>query len=369
MSGLIDKYETLLTVSQAIALNRDMPSLLNALAEHLHTVVHFEFFDILLYDPLQEQMTFLFSGISGKRDDRFVLEDGPGGWVWTNQKPYVCSIKELLSRFPKAGGLIWGRKDMQSICVVPLTSAQRRLGTLEFLSPRPSAYDEEDTSFIQQVASQVAVAVDNALNYETATISREKLRSERDHLSILLRVTNAVSSKRDVEELVKNVSQAISEVFRVEHICFLIHVPELNRFRAYTLTDPDLIDSTETSPIEQSPWTKAFNERQRYLVPKGEIEYLASSDKGVAAMIEQNNEFFCYSPLVVHRRCVGVLAIAHKEKDMFSAENLEILDGISDQLAIGIENALGYQEITQLKDRLASEKLYLEAVINFVRLF
>jgi formate hydrogenlyase transcriptional activator len=234
-----------------------------------------------------------------------------------------------------------------------------------FLSLCPNAYSEEDAHFIQQVTSQVAVAFDNALNCEAVRISEEKLRLERDHLSSLLKVANAVGSKREIEELLKNISKAISEIFRTEHICFLIHRPKLNRFQTYTFAGPNLIGPDESSPLDQSPWVKAFSERQRYLVQTAEAEKTEYPKQGAAAVTENDSEFFCYSPLIAHSRCVGVLVIAHKnEEGAFGAEDIEILNGISDQLAIGIENALGYQEICQLKDRLTSEKLYLEDEIR-----
>ena len=48
---------------------------------------------------------------------------------------------------------------VKSFCVVPLTTAQRRLGALGFGSLQEAAYEDADLEFLQQVAKQVAVAV------------------------------------------------------------------------------------------------------------------------------------------------------------------------------------------------------------------
>ena len=72
---------------------------------------------------------------------------------------------------------------VQSYCWLPLTTARRRLGTLVFASKQPSAYDAADVGFLQLVANQVAVAVENALAFqEIEALRRTKLAKEKAYL-------------------------------------------------------------------------------------------------------------------------------------------------------------------------------------------
>src|SRR5437867_12548953 len=48
----------------------------------------------------------------------------------------------------------------------------------------------------------------------------------------------------------------------------------------------------------------------------------------------------------------------------FVPEDVDFLSRASGQIAIPIENALAYHEISELKDKLAQEKLYLEEEIR-----
>src|SRR5207244_9269000 len=67
-----------------------------------------------------------------------------------------------------------------SLCVVPVTTALRKLGALAFGSKTAAAYSEIDVIFLQEVARQVAVAVDNALNFEQAqSVQRQDRKSTR----------------------------------------------------------------------------------------------------------------------------------------------------------------------------------------------
>jgi len=56
--------------------------------------------------------------------------------------------------------------------------------------------------------------------------------------------------------------------------------------------------------------------------------------------------------------------IVRKTEGTFTAEDVDFLSQAAGQIAIAIENALAYREISELKDKLAQEKLYLEEEIR-----
>jgi formate hydrogenlyase transcriptional activator len=63
-------------------------------------------------------------------------------------------------------------------------------------------------------------------------------------------------------------------------------------------------------------------------------------------------------------RALGILSILRTTETPFSPGDVDFLSRASGQIAIAIENALAYHEISQLKDKLAQEKLYLEEEIR-----
>jgi formate hydrogenlyase transcriptional activator len=72
----------------------------------------------------------------------------------------------------------------------------------------------------------------------------------------------------------------------------------------------------------------------------------------------------CLIPLANRGRAIGILSIARTTEAPFTPEDVEFLTQGAGQIAIAIENALAYQEISELKDKLAQEKLYLEEEIR-----
>ena len=67
---------------------------------------------------------------------------------------------------------------------------------------------------MQQVAKQVAVAVDNVLHDESARSAQEQLTHERDRMRLLLEVNNAVVSHLALEDLFPAVSACLRKVIQ-----------------------------------------------------------------------------------------------------------------------------------------------------------
>jgi formate hydrogenlyase transcriptional activator len=66
----------------------------------------------------------------------------------------------------------------------------------------------------------------------------------------------------------------------------------------------------------------------------------------------------------VRGRKIGTLGVATLREAHISENEVELLCQVANQVAIAVENALVFREIETLKNKLASEKLYLEDEIR-----
>ncbi len=71
----------------------------------------------------------------------------------------------------------------QSGCFIPVIAGQRKLAVLRMSDRRPDFFSPSDVDFLTQVANQVAIALDNALQYQQLRRSREKLAEQNLHLA------------------------------------------------------------------------------------------------------------------------------------------------------------------------------------------
>ena len=71
---------------------------------------------------------------------------------------------------------------MRSLCVVPLVLRGKSIGTLSVVSRKQHQYSEGDAQFLQEVAAQVALAIENMKAYEEIATLKARLEKENIYL-------------------------------------------------------------------------------------------------------------------------------------------------------------------------------------------
>jgi formate hydrogenlyase transcriptional activator len=79
---------------------------------------------------------------------------------------------------------------------------------------------------------------------------------------------------------------------------------------------------------------------------------------------DEGLESSCWLPLISHDRGLGVLGLSRLRATPFSQDDVHFLMQVASQVAIAVENALAYGQVSELTDKLAQEKLYLEDEIR-----
>ena len=365
---LAQQYRTLLEVSESIAAHRDLQELFHEFAQSLHHVVNFEHMRLLLHDPERNVMRLhvLETPQTGELPAccDLPVEESPGGWVWKTQQPLVISEVEKEIRFPRVTKVML-ELGVKSFCAIPLTTAQRKLGALGFGSLQAAAYDDADLEFLQQVAKQVAVAVDNALNYQSIQCYQQALSRERDHLRLLLEVNNAVVSHLELKALFAAITPSLRKVIQHDYTSLALYEAHSHRLRLHALDFPEgkgLIHEGIQAPVDDSPGGLAFTARQPVLVNAGDLKRFHS--EFVKQLMAEGVRSVCCLPLITPSRILGTLNLASLRDGNFTQNDAELLSQVASQIAIALENALAYREIEELKNKLAKEKLYLEEEIR-----
>jgi formate hydrogenlyase transcriptional activator len=177
----MDFYATLINIVRAVSEPRDIDSLVRELSVHLHSVVEFDYFDILLYDPETDHYTLFFPEKTPQIDRLPRFNQGPGHLVWTTQKPFICTGEELASRYPVYAASR-AEEHLRMYCALPLTTSRQRYGVLHFASASAAAYGPDKMDFLQSVASLVAIAVDNVRAYQKVSALSDRLANEKLYL-------------------------------------------------------------------------------------------------------------------------------------------------------------------------------------------
>jgi formate hydrogenlyase transcriptional activator len=185
-----------------------------------------------------------------------------------------------------------------------------------------------------------------------------ELRNQNERLELLLNLTARITSSLDLREVLRAIAANIREVIHADGVVVSLPDAASGKFRAFAVDFPQgkgvIKEELLVSP---SPSVKKVMETLKPAVVdmRGPGE---GASHGVAAA--EGIRAFCSIPLANRGRALGILSILRRTDTPFLPEDVDFLSRASGQVAIAIENALAYRKISELKDKLSQEKLYLE---------
>jgi formate hydrogenlyase transcriptional activator len=184
-----------------------------------------------------------------------------------------------------------------------------------------------------------------------------RLQEQNNRLQLLLKLTNSITSNLALKEVLHTVASNVREVMHCDAANIALPAAEPGTFRLHALDFPGskgfFKEDQIVTPTDDSPPKRAL----ATLKPvSGRVTSTRAAAEGLKTV--------CFIPLVNHGRALGYMSLARVTEDMFTQDEVEFLCQAAGQVAIAIENALAFEEISQLKDKLAQEKLYLEEEIR-----
>ncbi len=199
--------EALLNITRAVGHHLQRGVLFGALADCLKKAVANDYFGIALPgDEDQLQGYFLNKRealAEGTPPLIFARRGTAAGWVLEHRRWYVAGTREeVRERFSPTWDVM-EREQMQSLCVLPLVAGDRVPGILFFMSATPGAYAGLQHAFLDQVASAVAVALDDCL-------VQEEMRRLGDELSAR-RIADLEQKNTDISHRLSEATVALHE--------------------------------------------------------------------------------------------------------------------------------------------------------------
>jgi len=190
-----------------------------------------------------------------------------------------------------------------------------------------------------------------------------ELRNQNERLELLLNLTAQITSSLDLREVLRAVAANIREVIHADAVVVSLPDAPSGKFRAFAVDFPQgkgMIK--EELLVSPSPRVKKAMETLKPAII--DIRELGESAERYSVAAAEGIRALCTIPLANRGRALGILSILRRTDTPFLPEDVDFLSRASGQIAIAIENALAYREISELKDKLAQEKLYLEEEIR-----
>src|ERR1700739_4987680 len=207
-------------------------------------------------------------------------------------------------------------------------------------------------------------AASGADRYDAIISISEELRRQNDRLQLLLNLTNRITSSLDLREVLRAIAANTRQVIHADLVTVSLLDGASGKIRVFAVDFPHgkgLIK--EDLLVAPSAATKkAMDTLKPVVLDSRDYDKCVSGATEIAAA--EGLKAKCIIPLVNRDRVLGILCPSRTTETPFVPEDVDFLSRASGQIAIAIENALAYQEISELKDKLAQEKLYLEEEIR-----
>jgi len=203
-----------------------------------------------------------------------------------------------------------------------------------------------------------------ATDIEDGKAAEHTLSVQNNRLQLLLKLTSQITSNLELREVLRATSAYIREAVHAHAagVAFFDEASDKSRIYAVDFPDAKGFVKEEIVVTPGRAFKRAWQSSKPVVVPTNDREELGP--EVYELVVAEGLNAHCLIPLVSRSRPVGVLILARKGESSFTTEAIDFLREASGQIAIAIENCLAYGEVSELKEKLAQEKLYLEQEIR-----
>jgi len=180
-----------------------------------------------------------------------------------------------------------------------------------------------------------------------------ELQRQNERFELLLNLTTKITSSLDLREVLRAIAANIREVMHADAVTVVLPDIASEKFRVFAMDFPHGkgVVKEELLVTPSAAVKKALDTLKPVVMDTRERDELGSEASDIAAA--EDIKAFCNIPLANRGRALGILSILRTTETPFSPEDVDFLGRASGPIAIAIENALAYREISELKDKLA----------------
>ncbi|HSB68061.1 MAG TPA: GAF domain-containing protein [Candidatus Methylomirabilis sp.] len=323
-------------IGQAIASRLELSEVLEAVVAGAMRLLGSEMTQIRLWD--EEQQTLRYGSAQGSgaeriRNQRFEMGKGVNAAVALTRQPMI------LNEYQASPYALPGFEDVVATITTPVMFGDRLLGVLHSHSTQPGKrFAPADLRLLQMLATQAAIAIENARLFAAAHDRRRQLEAVRA-------VTEEITQELDVSTLLRLITRRAVELLRAGS-------------GTVWLWDPADQALTPGAWHGRGEWMRgrrlklgegvagAAAERRAGLL----VNDYAASPHAVPLVVEQGNiTTMLAEPLVYRDRLLGVIALDNQGTErIFTEKDRQTLALFANQAAIAIENARLFHESQRL---------------------
>lgn len=329
-------------IDQAILAAQSPEAIGQAVLEYIRTLVFCEQARMTLFDFEQQKAVLLAINQNGNTQtgaqETFPLDNFGDIETLRQGQPLVDDLSAgPLSPLDKrllAEGL-------HSRIHAPLVSREKLIGCLTLAATQPGVFSVEHAAIAHEVATQLAVALENARLYTEA-------QAWAKQLTALNKANRAMASTLNLDIVLEQVMREVKTLLNAEGASVLLHDADSDELIFSTVVAPDAEALTGMRlPLSEGIAGWVMQERKPVLI--GNVQDDPRFYDRIDDVSGLTTQSLLAVPLISKAGVIGVVEVINKAGQSFNQQDLDLLEALTGSAAIAIENARLYQD---LQDRM-----------------
>jgi adenylate cyclase len=337
--GAAKLSQTLLDVSNKLAVSEGLDSALKVIRDICTTLIGCERGSVFLHDPTTNE---LYARIEGRfaREIRILDTAGVAGDVFTNNLGAIVHDAYADSRFDPGTDSQTGYHTRSILCAPLRTKKGKVIGVAQLLNKIDGQFTPEDLAMLEAVIAQSSISLTHLSTIENIEKSRKQ---ELDFLSVV----SEISSELQLGPLLQKIMAAITRMLDAERCTLFINDTKTNEL--YSYVGQGLGSATIRLPNHMGIAGAVFTSGQTVNIP------YAYADLRFNPAFDKKTGFFTRSILCVPvtnkaGTVIGVTQVLNKRGGAFNDGDEARLKAFTSQISIGIENAKLFDDVQTIKN-------------------
>jgi len=300
---------------------------------------------VALYDEDTKVISFELAMDNGEP-----VEVGIGGWATRKAnmeergkteeiifagKPILHStLQESQDRYKHPGRQEFLGRVQASYLGVPMNTGDKILGVLAIYDwEREYAYSESDLAILSSMASQAAIALDNAILYQ-------KVEKRRGQLEAVRKITNAIATELDLQVCMERILDETITLLKAHYAIIQLldeATDELVIHAQRGVEGREFTPALHRIKIGEGITGVAAQEKRTIRVGNvGDVKYYLDYIEGTQSEMA--------TPLIQHGKVIGVLNVEDTSKNAFDQDDADLFELLAEEVVIAIQNAALFEE-------------------------
>jgi PAS domain S-box-containing protein len=277
------------------------------------------------------------------------LGEGVSGWVIAHGETVRSGD---LSKDPRYVAIF---QNMASGLYVPIKAADRTFGCISVEDVHPNAFTAEDERLLTTLASQAAVALENARLFAQA-------EQRAVQFMTVSRLSKSLAEMQDIDRIFELLAHSALDLIPDTAGTFISLFDEKTHLitAAYGMVDNEVIDvaglpAIPLAPADQGTQSRVIHTREPLII--GDLQETLKQSQAPVVKVgstKPDTQSAMYVPMIGEGRVIGILQLQSYTPNRFTETDVRLISLIANTAAVAIQNARLFDQLQQRLEQLSA---------------